>query len=170
MTGRLPTPTTAAHGRLQRVRTMREKARPWLRSLVAVGLISAACGGEPETTTVSDGIAQSGALGGLAAAEEIYADSETYEAVTPGGMNDTQTAEDTGITFVAGASTGPRTVSIEAVSPTEFRSAALGDSGTCWGARDLANEAGKGFARERLETCRADGFPPSAYSLGGWAP
>lgn len=148
----------------------REKASPWVRPLIAVGFILAACGGESGTVDTSGALAQSGALGGLAAAEEIYSDTETYEAVTPERMNDTQTAEDAGITFVAGDSTDPRTVSIEAVSPTEFRSAARDDSGACWGARDVATDNGTEFARERLETCTADAFSPSAYSLDGWAP
>jgi len=87
--------------------------------------------------------AQASVRNALVAAKTSYTDMDNYGLVTASVLSSIEPS----VTYQAGASTGPTVVSFEianngATTPQEIGLAALGNSGTCYFLRDVANVGG----------------------------
>jgi len=117
--------------------------------------------------------AQSSLRDSLTNAKAIYADQDSYSAVTPAALHAVESA----IGFTGGTSTGPKLVSVTA-DAHEVVAVARSDSGVCFALGDAAGPAGTVFALLPPATCRASAAPAVPAALpadavatvgGGWA-
>jgi type IV pilus assembly protein PilA len=115
----------------------------------------------------NDRAAQSSLRNGLTAAKVLFTDAQDYTVATGTALSD----EEPAIEFVAGASTGPKEVSIEdppAVS-SEWYAAAFSKSGTCFYIKDDSAACGDGttyFKDTAAATCQVD--TTLGYNVDGW--
>ena len=124
-------------------------------------------------TRAQDKAAQSSLRNALTNAKGIYTDADSYLGATPSAL---LTAEPS-LQFTAGASTGPKVVSV-AVSATGFIAAALSAGGNCYVIGDGATGPGTVFQNLGSAACTAPAastlpasVPTTANSTsgGGWA-
>ena len=124
-------------------------------------------------TRAQDKAAESSLRNALTNAKGIYTDTDVYTSATPSAL---VTAEPS-LTFTAGASTGPKVVSV-ATNAQGFVAAALSAGGNCFVIGDGANGPGTVFENLGAVSCTA----PAASTLpatvptttnstagGGWA-
>ena len=97
-----------------------------------------------------DKAAQSSLRNALTNAKGIYTDTDLYTSATPSAL---QTAEPS-LTFTAGASTGPKVVSV-ATTAQGFVAAALSAGGNCYVIGDGANGPGTIFMNHGAGGCTA---------------
>ena len=87
--------------------------------------------------------AQSSLRNALTAAKTIFTDNNDYSVATAGAVS----AVEPSLTFVANTanSTGPKSVSVKAVSSTQWDAAVWSVSGNCYYIQDVSNGAGTTF-------------------------
>jgi type IV pilus assembly protein PilA len=101
-----------------------------------------------------DSAAKSNVRNGLASAQSVYSETQSYAGVTLAAL----TAEEPGLTFVgnAVASTTPKTISVKVGTDTIYL-AAESDSGKCFALRhSVATGATAGTFQSELTTCTGD--------------
>jgi type IV pilus assembly protein PilA len=116
-----------------------------------------------------DRSAQSSARNSLTNAKTIFADTGRYTDVTVAQLN----ASEPSLTFQAGASTGPKIVSVLAPDDTDWYAAVLSDTKTCFYLWDSVAAAGSGTQYAKAAdvggagpaTCVAS---DSVVPPGGW--
>ena len=124
-------------------------------------------------SNAKDRSAQTSVRHAFANAKGIYADKDSYAAVTPATLS----ASETGLVFRTGPSSEPTIVSVHS-DVDGVVLAARSDTGVCYAIGDAANPAGTVFANLGTGTCDAadaPGIPASVPSAaravagGGWA-
>jgi type IV pilus assembly protein PilA len=85
--------------------------------------------------------AQSSLRNALTAAKTIFTDNNDYSAATASALQGVEPS----LTFVTTASTGAKTVSVDAVDANTWDAAVLSASGTCYYIQDVANAGGTTF-------------------------
>jgi len=101
--------------------------------------------------------AQSSLRNALTAAKTIFTDNNDYSTATAGAVS----AVEPSLTFVANtaSSDGPKTVSVKAVSSTEWTATVWSVAGHCYVIRDQSNGPGTSFgevAGASATTCTAN--------------
>jgi type IV pilus assembly protein PilA len=109
--------------------------------------------------------AQSSLRNALTAAKTIFTDNNDYSTATAGPVG----AVEPSLTFVANtaSSTGPKTVSVKAVSSTEWVATVWSVSSHCYVIRDQSNGPGTSFgqvAGATNATCTADAGATAAVT------
>ena len=111
--------------------------------------------------------AQSSLRNALTAAKTIFRDNNDYSVATAGAVS----AVEPSLTFVANTanSTGPKSVSVKAVSSTQWDAAVWSVSGNCYYIQDQSNGPGTQFAgnSSTQAACTADSAPATANAAWG---
>ena len=114
-------------------------------------------------TRAQDKAAESSLRNALTNAKGIYTDTDVYTSATPSAL----LAAEPSLTFTAGASTGPKVVSV-ATTAQGFVAAALSDSNVCYVIGDGANGPGTVFMNHGAGTCTAS--TSGVFALPGAVP
>jgi type IV pilus assembly protein PilA len=110
-----------------------------------------------------DRAAQSSVRNTLTAAKAMYADDSDYLQATAANLGGVEPS----LTFVAGASTDPKQVSVAATPGAQtFVAAARSATGNCFYIRNASNGQTE-FASDNTGTCNVTALPGS-WSTNGW--
>ena len=113
-----------------------------------------------------DSAAKSNARNGLAAAQSVYSENQTYPATA--AMITSLAAEEPSLTFVATASTDPKTISVYTNGSDTVVLSAQSKSGKCFSFKNVS-AAGQGTSEHEAASgtsCLAAATPPGATPPG----
>ena len=117
-------------------------------------------------TRANNRAAQSSLRNALTAAKTLFTDNNTYVGANSAalqGVEPSLTFVDTGT-----ASTGPKVVSVNPASATQWVAAVLSASGNCYFIQDQSNGPGTTFNTATSGTCNATSAPTTGWSGTGF--